>query len=148
MNRQKILFWASVTTSALFGVIAVGAGIYLYVNGQNCSAYNDYACAFRTIFSLVVIPYGLAILLCVGLASLPFKITQLIGSIFSVLFGILNFGLGCLTVLGAAANAGDSLISREMAIFLLSPLGIFFSGFALLGVGILGYMRIKEPRTF
>lgn len=143
MNRQSILFGVSAAISALFGIIIVGMGIYLFVNGQDCLSYNDYACSFSAMFSVFVIPYGSAILLFVGLASLPFKFLKLIGSIFSVLSGVLNVGLGCLTVLGTVANAGGSLISEEMAMFLLFPFGIFLGGLALLGVGILGYVRTK-----
>lgn len=143
MNRRNILFWLFVALSVLFGIAVTGQGISLYLNGQNCRSYNDYACAFRVMFSIVVIPYGLTILLFVGLASLPYKISRLIGSVVSLLLGVANVGLCCVIALGAASNAGRSLVSQEMANFLLLPLGMFLGGLTLLGVGIVGYSRTK-----
>ncbi|MBP8002071.1 MAG: hypothetical protein KA338_22670 [Chloroflexi bacterium] len=148
MNRRNILFWVFVALSIVFGIIITSQGFYLYVNGQDCRSYNDYACAFSAMFSIVVIPYGLAIILLVGLASLPYKITRLPGSIFSILLGAANVGLCCLITLGVASNAGKSLESQEIANFLLLPLSILTGGIALLGVGIIGYLKTKEPSPF
>lgn len=143
MSRRNILFWFFVALSVLFGVAVIRQGVNLYVNGQNCRSYNDYGCAFSAMFSFVVVPYGLSIILFVGLASLPHKVICLIGSVFSLLLGVANVGLSCVIALGAAANAGNSLVSQEMVNFLLLPLGILVGGFALLGVGIIGYLRTK-----
>ena len=143
MNKQNTLFWIFVVISALLGFAITGLGISLYINGRDCLSYNDYACAFSAMFSFIVIPYGFAILLFVGLASLPYKITRLVGSVFSALLGIVHVGLCCVITLGAASNAGDSFISEEMGSFLLFPFGIFLGGLALLGVGIIGYLRTK-----
>lgn len=143
MNRKNILFWLFVALSGLFGIAVIRQGISLYVNGQDCRSYNDYACAFSAMFSIIVIPYGLTILLFVGLASLPHKIIRLIGSVVSILLGVANIGLSCVIALGAASNAGKSLVSQEMGNFLLLPLGIFLGGLTLLGVGIIGYLRTK-----
>ena len=144
MNRQSMLFWASVLLSALFGIAITGLGIYLYVNGQDCLSYNDYACAFSAMFSFIVIPYGLVILLFIGLASLPFRIARLIGAVLSALAGFANVGLCCVTTMWALSSDGTNLLSQDMGMFLLFPFAMFLGGLALLGVGVTGYMRAKQ----
>lgn len=143
MNRKNILFWLFVALSGLFGIAMIRQGISLYVDGLNCHSYNDYACAFRAMFSMVIIPYGFTILLFVGLASLPYRTIRLIGSVFSILLGIVNLWLFCVIALGAASNAGEDLVSQEMGYFLLRTFGMFLGGFALFGVGIIGYLKTK-----
>ena len=145
MKKQNILFWASVAISALYGLIVTGFGIYLAGKGQDCLSYNDYACAFSGMFSFVIIPYGLAILLFVGIASLPFPVARLIGSILSALIGMGSVGLCCIVVLGATTTIstdGAILTGSEMAFFLF-PILIFLGGFSLVGVGVFGYLRTK-----
>jgi hypothetical protein len=144
MNRQSMLFWASVVISALFGVAVTGLGIYLFVNGQDCLSYNDYACAFSAMFSFIIIPYGLAIFLFIGLASLPFRITRLIGAVLSTLTGFANVGLCCVTTMWAFSSDGANLLNQDMGMFLLFPFAMFLGGLALLGVGVTGYMRAKQ----
>ena len=144
MNRQSMLFWASVLISALFGIAVTGLGIYLFVNGQDCLSYNDYACAFSAMFSFVVIPYGLVVFLVIGLASLPFRIARLIGAVFSALTGFTNVGLCCVTTMWALSSDGTNLLSQDTGMFLLFPFVMFLGGLALLGVGILGYLRAKQ----
>ncbi len=143
MHRQNILFWVSVAGSVLFGAVVTGIGVYLFLSGQNCSSYNDYACAFSAMFSFIVVPFGLAIFLFVGLVILPFKSTRLIGATVSVLLGVCTIVLCCLMTLGAVSTAGESFLSQEMGNFLLLPLGMFLGGFALVSVGIIGYLRSK-----
>ena len=144
MNRQSMLFWASVLVSALFGIVVTGQGIYLFVNGQDCLSYNDYACAFSAMFSFIIIPYGLVIFLFIGLASLPFRIARLIGAVLSGLTGFANAGLCCITTMWALSSDGENLLSQDMGMFLLYPFAMFLGGLALLGVGILGYLRAKQ----
>ena len=143
MDRKIILYRLFIFASILFGIAAIGLGVYLFLNGRDCRSYNDYACAFRAMFSVVVIPYGLVILLFVGLTSLQNKTASLIGSVLSVLLGLVNLGMCCVIVLGAASNAGDSLMSSEMGRFLLFPLAVFAGGVSLFGVGVLGFLRTK-----
>lgn len=145
MKTQNILFGVSVAVSALFGLIVTGLGIYLAVKGQDCLSYNDYACAFSGMFSFVIIPYGVAILLFVGIACLPFPVARLIGAILSALIGMGSVGLCCIVVLGATTTIstdGTSLIGSEM-VFFLFPFLMFLGGLALVGVGIFGYLRTK-----
>lgn len=145
MKTQNILFCISVTVSALFGLIVTGFGIYLAVKGQDCLSYNDYACAFSGMFSLVIIPYGLAILLFVGMTCLPFPVARLIGAVLSALIGVGNVGLCCVVVLGATTTIstdGSGLTSSSL-VFFLFPILIFLGGFTLVGVGIFGYLRTK-----
>ena len=143
MNKQNIAFWVFIATSALFGIAVAGLGIYLYVNGQDCLSYNDYACAFSGMFSFVVIPYGLVVFLVIGLASLPFRIARLIGAVFSALTGFANVGLCCVTTMWALSSDGTNLLSQDTGMFLLFPFVMFLGGLALFGVGILGYLRTK-----
>ena len=143
MDRKIILYRLFIFASILFGIAAIGLGVYLFLNGRDCRSYNDYACAFRAMFSVVVIPYGLVILLFVGLTSLQDKTASLIGSVLSVLLGLVNLGMCCVIALGAASNAGDSLMSSEMGRFLLFPLAVFAGGVSLFGVGVLGFLRTK-----
>ena len=143
MHRQNTLFWVSVAGSVLFGAVVTGIGVYLFLNGQNCRSYNDYACAFSAMFSFIVIPFGLAIFLFMGLVSLPFKSTRLIGAMVSALLGVCTIVLCCLMTLGVASAAGENFLSQEMGNFLLLPLGMFLGGFALVSVGIIGYLRSK-----
>ena len=143
MNKQNIAFWVFIATSALFGIAVAGLGIYLYVNGQDCLSYNDYACAFSAMFSFVVIPYGLVVFLVIGLASLPFRIARLIGAVFSALTGFANVGLCCVTTMWALSSDGTNLLSQDTGMFLLFPFVMFLGGLALFGVGILGYLRTK-----
>lgn len=143
MHRQNILFWVSIAGSVLFGAVVTGIGVYLFLSGQNCRSYNDYACAFSAMFSFIVVPFGLAIFLFVGLVSLPFKSTRLIGATVSVLLGVFTIVLCCLMTLGAVSTAGEGFLSQEMGNFLLLPLGMFLGGFALVSVGIIGYLRSK-----
>jgi hypothetical protein len=144
MNKQNIFFSVFVAVSALFGVAVTGMGIYLFVNGQDCLSYNDYACAFSAMFSFIVIPYGLAIFLFIGLASLPFRITRLIGAVLSTLTGFANVGLCCVTTMWAFSSDGANLLNQDMGMFLLFPFAMFLGGLALLGVGVTGYMRAKQ----
>ncbi len=145
MKTQNILFWISVTVSALFGLIVTGFGIYLAVKGQDCLSYNDYACAFSGMFSFVIIPCGLAILLFVGMTCLPFPVARLIGSVLSALIGVGNVGLCCVVVLGATTTIStDGLgLTSSSLVFFLFPILIFLGGFALVGVGVFGYLRTK-----
>lgn len=144
MNKQNIFFWVSVAVSTLFGVAVTGLGIYLFVNGQDCLSYNDYACAFSAMFSFIVIPYGLVIFLFIGLACLPFRIARLIGAVLSALTGFANVGLCCVTTMWALSSDGANLLSQDMGMFLLFPFDMFLGGLALLGVGVTGYMRAKQ----
>ena len=144
MKTQNILFGISVTVSALFGLIVTGFGIYLAVKGQDCLSYNDYACAFSGMFSFVIIPYGLAILLFVGMTCLPFPVARLIGSVLSALIGVGNVGLCCVVVLGATTTIStDGSDLTSSLVFFLFPILIFLGGFALVGVGVFGYLRTK-----
>ena len=143
MNRRNILFWVFVALSIVFGIIITSQGFYLYVNGQDCLSYNDYACAFSAMFSFVVIPYGLVVFLVIGLASLPFRIARLIGAVFSALTGFANVGLCCVTTMWALSSDGTNLLSQDTGMFLLFPFVMFLGGLALFGVGILGYLRTK-----
>ena len=132
------------TVSALFGLIVTGFGIYLAVKGQDCLSYNDYACAFSGMFSFVIIPYGLAILLFVGMTCLPFPVARLIGSVLSALIGVGNVGLCCVVVLGATTTIStDGSDLTSSLVFFLFPILIFLGGFALVGVGVFGYLRTK-----
>lgn len=145
MKTQNILFWISVTVSALFGLIVTGFGIYLAVKGQDCLSYNDYACAFSGMFSFVIIPYGLAILLFVGMTCLPFPVARLIGAILSALIGVGNVGLCCVVVLGATTtiSTDESGLASSSLVFFLFPILMLLGGFALVGVGVFGYLRTK-----
>ena len=143
MKTQNILFGISVTVSALFGLIVTGFGIYLAVKGQDCLSYNDYACAFSGMFSFVIIPYGLAILLFVGMTCLPFPVARLIGSVLSALIGVGNVGLCCVVVFGATTISTDGSGLTSSLVFFLFPILIFLGGFALVGVGVFGYLRTK-----
>ncbi len=143
MDRKIILYRLFIFASILFGIATIGLGVYLFLNGRDCRSYNDYACAFRAMFSAIVIPYGLVILLFVGLTSLQNKTASLIGSVLSALLGLFHLGMCCVIALGAASNAGDSLMSSEMGRFLLFPLAVFAGGVSLFGVGVLGFLRTK-----
>ena len=143
MKTQNILFGISVTVSALFGLIVTGFGIYLAVKGQDCLSYNDYACAFSGMFSFVIIPYGLAILLFVGMTCLPFPVARLIGAVLSALIGVGNVGLCCVVVFGATTISTDGSGLTSSLVFFLFPILIFLGGFSLVGVGVFGYLRTK-----
>ncbi|MBK6792634.1 MAG: hypothetical protein IPG80_08820 [Anaerolineales bacterium] len=143
MDRKIILYRLFIFASILFGIATIGLGVYLFLNGRDCRSYNDYSCAFRAMFSAIVIPYGLVILLFVGLTSLQNKTASLIGSVLSALLGLVHLGMCCVIALGAASNAGDSLMSSEMGRFLLFPLAVFAGGVSLFGVGVLGFLRTK-----
>ena len=143
MKTQNILFGISVTVSALFGLIVTGFGIYLAVKGQDCLSYNDYACAFSGMFSFVIIPYGLAILLFVGMTCLPFLVARLIGAVLSALIGVGNVGLCCVVVFGATTISTDGSGLTSSLVFFLFPILIFLGGFSLVGVGVFGYLRTK-----
>jgi len=149
MKTQNILFWVSVIVSTLFGIIATGFGIYLAVKGQDCLSYNDYACAFGAMFSFIIIPYGLAVLLFVGVTCLPFPVARLIGAILSALIGMGSIGLCCIVVLGAASsiNADGAIVTGSDMIFFLFPFLMFLGGSALLGVGITGVLKARTDAS-
>jgi hypothetical protein len=143
MNKQNFLFWISIAISALFGIFAIGFGIYLLIKGQDCRSYNDYACAFSAMFSFVIIPYGLAILAFVGLTSLPFRVARLMGAILSALTGFGTTSLCCFVMSWTASADAASLTAGEMMFFLF-PLTLFIGGAALMGVGVTGFLKSRQ----
>ena len=144
MKNSNLGYSISAFLSAVFGFLVVAAGIYLAVKGQDCRSYNDYACAFGVMFSFIVIPYGLIVLLFVGIASLPFSVARLIGSITSMLTGIANIGLCCILVLTIISGGEVTSIRRDSIVILFFPMGIFLGGLALLSTGLFGYQRAKQ----
>jgi len=146
VKKLLIGYIVSAVLSALFGILVTGLGIYLLVKGQDCLSYNDYGCAFGTMFSFIIIPYGIAILFFIGLTSVPFRAAQLIGSVFSVLLGFINMGLCCITTTWIFSSDGASLLSNEVISFIVFPLVIFLGGIALMGTGIVGYQRAKQMK--
>lgn len=149
MKTPKFLFQISVIASALFGFIATGFGVYLAVKGQDCLSYNDYACAFSSMFSFLVIPYGLAVLLFVGITCLPSPSARMIGAVLSALIGLGSIGLCCIVILGAASTISTSeggLTGNDL-VFFLFPFFMFLGGSALLGVAITGMNQARAVKS-
>ncbi|MEN9563534.1 MAG: hypothetical protein RIR73_1778 [Chloroflexota bacterium] len=143
MKPQNILFWVCLIISILFGIFAIGYGVYLLVNGQGCGSFADMGCAFGVMFSAIIIPYGIAVLIFAGLTGLPFRMARLFGSIFSVLIGLGNLSMGCLALSWTVGVDVSSLTTSEMMFFLL-PLTLLIGGISLMGLGILGYQRSRQ----
>ncbi len=139
MNKPHPVYWVSAAVTVLCGIAVIGFGIQLVADGQNCKNYADLGCAFRGVFGAAFIPYGALILLLAGLTSLPVRMIRLIGSVLSILAGVMHMGLCCFVV--SWALNGASL--KEVSGFLLLPLFIFASAIALLGMGFTGYKSLE-----
>lgn len=141
MNKPRPVYWVSAAVTALCGIAVIVFGIQLAADGQDCKNYADLGCAFRGVFGAVFIPYGALILLLAGLASLPVRMIRLIGSVLSMLTGVMHMGLCCFVASWAFNVNGGSF--EEIALFLLLPLFIFASAIALLGMGFTGYKSLE-----
>ena len=132
--------------ATLLKIIVIGCGIYLLILGQDCRSYANLGCALGVVFGFIVIPYGVVNLFFIELASLPFKIFRLIGSILSALSGFARIGLCCITTLWAFSSEGMSLLSNSELTYLTFPLFFVTSGIALLGVSVTSYSLPKQHK--
>jgi hypothetical protein len=145
MDKQKLLYWIFAAFAVLFGAAATGYSLYLIVRGQGCDGSNDLNCSLGMISGFIILPFGLGGLLTIGVASMPFKVVRLTGSICAILFGFAGVGFCCITSLWAFSPDGASLLADDLPVFfLLGPFLIFLWGSALIGTGVMGYQISKK----
>lgn len=144
MKIQNILYWVFATIAIASEIVVTGYGVSWAIAGQNCRDYADLGCAFGVMFSFIVIPYGLINLILVGVTSLPFKLAQILGGIFSTLSALTILFIFCtlvFAILSAPANESKSISMDAAFIF---PFFLFLGGASMLGAGVMGVLRSRN----